>query len=513
MSNSIVEQVRKKLNGGKPIILLPTDDRNVSDFAAELVAAVSDRNIFLKAGNVVEVMKNGDMERMDPARFCTWVEQYVATCGVHDMKKTMNQQTAVQVLKCPAFHGGLREVTRSLCAGSPAWDADGKLRYVPAGYDPATKTYICGPDDYRDEIKTPEEARKWLTGIYEEFQFTDDGRSRAVALASLLTPYVFLLMDPKVLIPVFAFTANDKKAGKTTICSISCWTNFGEFEPTDWPKGQNATEEANKRIFSAALISKIYVVFDNVDGRVSSGMLANILTSGGKIRGRVLSKSEYAVGDVPIFYFTGNGMEVSTDLRDRFLFCELFIRETHGKKKFNKKLTNSVILSYRRKTLAACWRLVESWVAAGRPAGMECEARYDDWQKVVGGIVQFNGFGNPMEPAKLKNSPASEDDDLELGIAAMDPRRVYNADELLELWEREGLFERRLKGWNDSGDKVQRAVKSWIGRLLGRAEGRIWNGRELIRIPGARGSKTYQAVPEGELLCAMVDGGDAIPPF
>jgi len=511
--NSIVEEVRKKLNGGKPIILLPTDDRNVSDFAADLVREVKDKNIFLKGRYVVEAMPNGNLEPMDPARFCTWVEQYVATCGVRDMRKTMTQQTAIQVLKCPAFHAGLREVRRCLCSGSPAWDENMNLRFVSAGYDAATKTFISGPDDYRDEIRTPEEAREWIAALYSEFQFTDEKRSRAVALASLLTPFALLLLDPKALIPVFAFTANDKQAGKTTICSISCWSNFGEFIPADWPKGQNATEEANKRIFSAALISKIYVVFDNVDGRVSSGMLANILTAGGKISGRPLSKSEWVDGEVPIFFFTGNGMEVSRDLRDRFLFCELFIRETHGKKKFKKKLTNSVILSYRRKTLAACWRLVEAWVAAGRPAGPECPARYDDWQSIVGGIVHGNGFGDPMEPAKLKNSTASEDDDLEAGILCMDPARTYSAEEILTLWEGEGLFERRIKGWQDFNSTGQRSVRSWIGILLARAEGRIWGGRELVRISGKRGSKTYQAVPQGQELCAMVYGGDGKSPF
>jgi hypothetical protein len=137
---------------------LPTEDRNVSDFAADLGNLIKTYPIFLKGEIVVEARGTGELIPMDPDRFCTWVEQYVATCAAHDMKKTMSRQIAVQVLKCPTFHAHLRVVERSVCCGSPAWGKDKKLRFLSAGYDAETRCYVTGVDDYRDEIQTAEAA-------------------------------------------------------------------------------------------------------------------------------------------------------------------------------------------------------------------------------------------------------------------------------------------------------------------------------------------------------------------
>ena len=85
MSNSTAELVQKKLARGN-LILLPTEDRNVSDFAADLGNLIKTYPIFLKGEIVVEARGTGELIPMDPDRFCTWVEQYVATCAAHDMK-------------------------------------------------------------------------------------------------------------------------------------------------------------------------------------------------------------------------------------------------------------------------------------------------------------------------------------------------------------------------------------------------------------------------------------------
>ena len=505
MSNSTAELVQKKLQ--KNLVLLPTEDRNVSDFAAELGSMIKAHPLFLKGDVVVEAKGTGELIPMDPDRFCTWVEQYVATCAVHDMKKTMSRQIAVQVLKCPTFHAHLRIVERTVCCGSPAWDKDRSLRFLCAGYDAETRCYVTGPDDYRDEIKSAGEAREYLRDLYSEFKFQDENKSRAVTLASLLTPYAILLMPSSTNCPAFAFNANDKQAGKTTACAISCLSLFGDFTPTNWPTGKEAGIEAEKRIFAAALRSKPYIAFDNCDGRVTSGALANILTSGEKFNSRELGTSKNADVKKPLFFFTGNGMNIDRDLLDRFLFVELFRKELQGVKVFQRPLEYVDILARRRAILACCWRLVEAWVEAGCPASPQSGDRFNTWRQCVGGIVHLNGFGDHLELVKLPSADPTEDEDLVAGIGKMQLGLAYGAEELLDLWQPLGLFESRLK---DRGDdpRVNRSLKSWVGKLLARAEGRIWGGRLMQRSPGR--IKKYTATEDVE---CMVHGHSGIIPF
>ena len=509
MSLETMSAIHKKLNGDLPILVLPvaSEDRNVSDFAAELGALIKNYPLFLKGEEVVEARPTGELFPMNPDRFCTWVEQYVRTCAIHDLKKTMSRQTAVMVLKSPAFHAHLRIVERSVCAGSPAWGKDKELRFLCAGYDAETRCYVTGPDDYRDEIKSVEEAREYLHDLYSEFKFQDESKSLAVTIGSLLTPYALLLMPKTTDYPVFVFNANDKQAWKTTAAGVTCYTAFGEFVPTDWPAGKEAKVEAQKKIFAAALVSKPYMVFDNVDGRVTSGALASILTSGEKFNGRELGASRNADVKKPLFYFTGNGMIVDRDLLDRFLFVELFRKEPPGVRCFKRSLTYADILARRRAILACCWRLVAAWVDAGRPASPEAGDRFNDWRRCVGGIVHFNGFGDPFEQVKLPHADPTEDEDLVAGIAAMQLGTPYLIDALLDLWQPLGLFESRLRDRAAGDTRAARSVSSWAGKLMARAVARVWGGRMLTRSPGR--AKTYTAtIEEG---CMVYGDSDIIP--
>jgi hypothetical protein len=307
--------------------------------------------------------------------------------------------------------------------------------------------------------------------------------------------------------PVFVFNANDKQAGKTTAAALTCYTAFGEFIPTNWPAGKEAKVEAEKKIFAAALVSKPYMVFDNVDGRVTSGALASILTSGEKFNGRELGASRNADVKKPLFYFTGNGMILDRDLLDRFLFVQLFRKEPPGVRCFKRDLTYADILARRRAILACCWKMVEAWVEAGRPASPEAGDRFNDWRRCVGGIVHFNGFGDPLAEVKLPHADPTEDEDLVAGIAVMELGIAYGIDVLLDRWQPLNLFESRLRDRDPGNPRAARSVSSWAGKLMARAVGRVWGGRMLTRSPGR--VKTYTATLEEG--CMVYGDSDIIP--
>ncbi|NDE17338.1 hypothetical protein EBZ80_20645 [bacterium] len=523
MSDKNAVNLQEKLS--KKLIILPTtaihDGRNVSDFAADLGRDLKGLNVFVKDRVVVEARGDGRLSVMDPARFCTWVEQYVSTCDVENLKKTMSNQTAALVLQCEQFMGQLREVSLSLLCGSPAWGEDGSVRLVSTGYDQQTKALISGPDDYTGEICGPEEARAHVADLYSECQFTSE-TSRAVAVASLLTPYCQLLLDPGEPIPCFGFTANVKRAGKTTLAKLSLYSTMGRFDLTPWPEGADAAVEIHKTLFAASLAGAQYVVFDNVERKIRSSTLAALVTGGGKVSGRILGGHAFVEVAVPrLIYVTGNKLNLHHDIRDRFLLCEQTMEQTNGPKRWRRPLTSSTILALRRRTLAALWWMVKSWADAGRPPGTLWEERFGSWQRVVGGITEFNGFGNPAAQEPLKHSPGSEDEDLSKTISAMDPAKEYDLDAIVEIWHDLDLFRDRLTEigeMNLAEDKSKDAAgfRSWAGKLLrSAADGRDWGGRRLLRIPGKQRRVTWRVCltgdPEAELV--KVEGREALLPF
>jgi hypothetical protein len=507
----------------KKLILLPTTElgegRNVSDFAADLGRELKDLGVFVKDDVVVEARTNGMLSVMDPPRFCTWVEQHVSTCDVKNLRKTMNTQQAALVLQAQQFQSQLRRVWLSLLCGSPAWDEAGGIRLVPGGYDVATQSLITGPDDYTGEISSVEEAREFITGLYEECSFTSPS-GRAVAVASLLTPYCLLLLDPQESIPCFGFTANAKRAGKTTLAKLSLLTTIGSATITSWPEGAEAAAEIAKTLFAASLAGSQYVLFDNIERKIRSSMLAALVTGGGKTRGRILGGHCFAELSVPrLIFITGNKLNLHSDIRDRFLLCEQTLDQTGSPKKWKRPLTSATILSLRRRTLAALWWLVKSWADAGRPAGPDWEERYGTWQRVVGGIVVHNGFGNPAAEEPLKHSPGSHDEEMSRTIAAMVPGREYALAEVVEIWHELDLFRDKLAeiGETDLEEKSREAAsfKSWAGKALrSAADGRTWAGRNLLRIPGAQRKVTWKVVPADlKAEHVKVEGCEANLPF
>lgn len=523
MSDQNARNLSEKLS--KKLILLPTtgidQGRNVSDFAADLGRELRVLGVFVKDGVVVEGKENGALPVMDAARFCTWVEQHVSTCDVKNLKKTMSREHAALVLQAQQFQTQLRKVRLSLLCGSPANDKAGGIRLVPAGYDPEEQVLVSGPDDYIGEINDVETAREWVRDLYAECTFTS-AAGLAVAAASLLTPYCLLLLDSNEPIPCFGFTANAKRAGKTTLAKLSLLTTIGSSTITPWPEGKEAATEIAKALFAASLAGEQYLLFDNVDRKIRSSMLAGIVTGGGRVKGRILGGHVFATLSVPkLIYVTGNKLNLSYDIQDRFLLCEQTLEQTGGPKAWKRPLTSSTILSLRRKTLAALWWLVKAWADAGRPPGPQWEERFGTWQKVVGGIVTFNGFGNPAAEEPLKHSPGSADQEMARTIAEMVPGRQYELSEIAEIWHELDLFRDKLGEVGDADLTDTKAsgvasFRSWAGKMLaGAADARVWSGRRLLRVPGRGRKVSYMAVsadnPEVELV--KVEGGEANLPF
>lgn len=67
----------------------------------------------------------------------------------------------------------------------------------------------------------------------------------------------------------------------------------------------------------------------------------------------------------------------------------------------------------RRRILSALWAIVRHWDHAGRPlAAGRTRQGFDIWGEIIGGMVEFAGFGDMLAMPKLDNAGDTEADDV-----------------------------------------------------------------------------------------------------
>jgi len=369
---------------------------------------------------------------------------------------------------------------RIFSAAVPAVRPDGSVRLLSRGYDPTELAYVCGPDNYADEVRSVAEAKEVILDLFGEFQFDDtDDRNLSVAVAAMLTPYARLLLRPRDTLPFFAYTANDAGAGKTLCAKIAIAVNFGS--AAEVPLGQDP-DEIKKVLATKTLEGAGYILFDNVRGAVDAPALEAYGTSG-EVEDRLLRKNEMVRGIPAVIYITGNGVRLKGDLPSRVLWVELFMPDNRPEDRvFKRDLAEDDLIAMRPRVLAAMWRLVESWVAAGRPV-YGCKSRHKQWANVIGSILRHHEFTDPTAPPVLKSGHVDEADQLGQMLAAMTAETDYTTDALIDLCQAAGVFEKELENWQGetTDDRTKRVVKSFMSRMFGKVERRIYGGRMLVR--------------------------------
>src|SRR6185295_8570518 len=203
------------LGDKRPKIQLPGDNRLLSDFAGEVGKAVRNADIFTRAGMVVTVNERGDgLQVMTPEALRTWLEQYAVCYKVRNIggaeeaiqfRRTMTTSDAQGLLSASKFISQLRPIVRVNPLRMPILRRDGWIELLPEGYDDesATLTATGGPPVV-DKMPLSN-ARQILDEMFSEFCFADTGRSKAVALAAMLTVYGFHLLPPGSLRPCFVY--------------------------------------------------------------------------------------------------------------------------------------------------------------------------------------------------------------------------------------------------------------------------------------------------------------------
>jgi hypothetical protein len=193
-------------------------------------------------------------------------------------------------------------------------------------------------------------------------------------------------------------------------------------------------------------------------------------------------------------------------MQERILISDLYVetadRQDRGTEIPREHRLDDVWLANpanRRHILSCLWAIVRHWDRAGRPrATGQARRGFEEWCELIGGMVEFAGFGDALErPKDLENCGDTETDDIRalVEFASRDVRaRSCTFQEIVHICWEQGLIPWCLHGKVEYVEDVQKeslrlndASNSRFGILLRR------------NCSGERGEVHVFRTPEGKL--------------
>ena len=376
-----------------------------------------------------------------------------------------------------------------------------------AGYEPQTKLYHWSTAEYAPipSLPTPDEvarAVQIIDDILADFPF-DKPADRANAWGLLLTPLVRSIIDGQV--PMALLDAPEPGTGKGLLAQV--YTTIATGRPATMQPLPDNGEELDKRITSLLLAGATNIVFDNVDGTISSHVLAAALTAdtwGGRLLGQSVNVE---VPNRATWLATGNNIDVGGDLARRCYRIRLDARQARpwAREGFRHPDLLEYVKRNRTDILGALCTIVRSWWCEGQPMANSISAMggYTSWVRTVGGIL--NHVGVPDFLANLAEFHATADHEATSWAAFLtawhehwtEGTCVTVADlvrsmEVTDSAMRDALPDTLAEVWTD------KRFATRLGQQLRKRAGRRYgdSGIHVVLGPKARGNKVTYSVQE-----------------
>jgi hypothetical protein len=201
--------------------------------------------------------------------------------------------------------------------------------------------------------------------------------------------------------------------GKTLLAEITARIHTGR--PVEVMPKPNHEEELRKRVTSHLMSGRPIALFDNITGRVNSGVLASVLTAA-TWSDRIMGGNRTAhLQNRCLWVCTGNNLALSSEIMRRTVMVRLDAGVPHPEYRGGFKHAKILdwVLTNRSKLVHAALVLVKSWVAAGRPVFTAIKmGSFESWAEIVGGILEVAGvpdfLGNLDTAAKGADFEARE---------------------------------------------------------------------------------------------------------
>jgi hypothetical protein len=276
---------------------------------------------------------------------------------------------------------------------SPYLDADGNL-IACDGYHPGTRLFLR-MDGLRIPPFSPTPAQEEVTAAVQllmddwlaDFPFAGPA-DKANAVAELLTITGRELFP---LAPMFVHDASAAGSGKGLLLHTMSIVATGA--PAEVMELPSDGEEQRKTITSVLLAGKLLVAWDELHV-IAGRTLAAILTAQ-IYSGRILGVNKLAtVRNKLVQIALGNNVEARGDMKRRVVPSRLVPDTDHPEHRtgFKHPKLELWVSEHRGELLAAAFTLWRHWLAAGRPEADVTMGSFEQWARIVGGVLQAAGI-------------------------------------------------------------------------------------------------------------------------
>lgn len=317
-----------------------------------------------------------------------------------------------------------------------------------------------------------------LIAIHAAFPFlegcaADWPRSFRVHIGAMLNQYCAAFFPPGINRMAFAYSANTPRSGKSLLAKMGIIAVHGWPSAQTLPMSDKKVDETELRKIIDSVVStgSPYLFFDNVRGHIESQALEAFLTVP-VWTGRVFGSNTktFRAENNCTLVITGNDLNLGSDLRNRFLLCDLFVAEAEAsERKINTPIEDKWIYDHRAELIECLQALVENWNNLGRPGAIgNVRPGFETWCHVIGGIIAAAGMGDLLASPTIEASGSVEEQHaknlahaLAADLTAEEPERKYKTSDLANLCYRFGWF-----NWQIDGKEETVQTKSPDGEVI-----------------------------------------------
>lgn len=349
---------------------------------------------------------------------------------------------------------------------SPALvESDGKLKLLEIGYNPENGGILVSKGEMPDDTPPLAEAIQSLKDLLADFDFqTPSDKSRAIA--AFITPALRIggFIGSHVAIDIAE--ADQSQSGKTYRQKIvAALYNEKPWIISQRKGGVGSLDES----FSQALIQgRLFILFDNLRGKVDSQTVESFVTSDGMFPARIPHRGEVQVDSTRyILQLTSNGIETTKDLANRASICR--IRKQPDGYQFKDYPEGELLEHVRAKQpyyLGCVFAVIKEWHRHGKPKVKSCQHDFREWAMTLDWIVQelFDAAplldGHRIAQERASNPALNWLRSVALAVKAENQmNEELTASTIVELCQNHGLDIPGLKNLTDDDQAKMRIGK------------------------------------------------------